>query len=126
MRALSFHDLEEEKGIPCSRQHIDRLIKQNRFPRPFKLGGIPGSANAWDDDEIDQHLEDLKHAAARKPAEPQRCIVRYLLCEASECRAFEDSAQTLRSRRQIVDFLAWMAEYEGCDGRCRLSIGSAT
>jgi len=38
-------------GIKFSRQHLFRLIKAGKFPRPIKLGG--GGRNTWIADEID-------------------------------------------------------------------------
>jgi prophage regulatory protein len=55
MRMLSFPDLKSEKGIRFSRQHIDRLVKAKRFPRPVKLGE---QTNGWPEDEIDRWLRD--------------------------------------------------------------------
>jgi prophage regulatory protein len=34
---LSTADLKD-KGIPWSRQHISRLVKQRKFPAPVKIG----------------------------------------------------------------------------------------
>jgi prophage regulatory protein len=45
----------KEKGIRFSRQHIHRLIKANKFPRPAKIGT---NTNAWPEQEIDQYLRD--------------------------------------------------------------------
>jgi prophage regulatory protein len=56
MRALSFADLRA-KGVLFTRQHLHRLIRQGRFPRPFKMAP-GGSANAWCEDEIDKYIED--------------------------------------------------------------------
>jgi prophage regulatory protein len=55
MRMLSLRDLREVKGIPFSRQHIHRLIKQKKFPAPAKIGE---NTNAWPEPEIDAHLRD--------------------------------------------------------------------
>jgi prophage regulatory protein len=62
MRLLSFPQLRTEKGIAYSRQHIHRLIQAGKFPRPLKLGGMEGGANAWPEDEIDRHLEACRAA----------------------------------------------------------------
>jgi predicted DNA-binding transcriptional regulator AlpA len=48
---LSSADLKAE-GIPYTNDHIRRLVKQERFPRPVKLNG-PFSPNAWLKHEID-------------------------------------------------------------------------
>jgi hypothetical protein len=34
-RTLTQHDLKDKKGIPYSRQHLDRKIKGGAFPKPF-------------------------------------------------------------------------------------------
>jgi prophage regulatory protein len=54
MRMLSKHELEK-KGIPFSRQHIHRLVKAGKFPRPVKIGE---NTNAWPEPEIEQYLKD--------------------------------------------------------------------
>jgi prophage regulatory protein len=53
MRLLSFNELEAKKGIRFSRQHLHRLIKARRFPRPIKLGE---NTNGWDEDEVEAYL----------------------------------------------------------------------
>jgi prophage regulatory protein len=54
MRLLYREDLRA-KGIKFSRQHLDRLVKKKKFPKPIKVGLV---TNAWIDDEIDQYLEE--------------------------------------------------------------------
>ena len=58
-RVLTQPDLKD-KGIKWSRQHIHRLVRQGKFPRPFKLGE---RTNAWFEDIIDRHLEEKMEAA---------------------------------------------------------------
>jgi prophage regulatory protein len=41
-------------GIKFSRQHLFRLIKAGKFPRPIKMGG--GGRNTWIADEIDARI----------------------------------------------------------------------
>jgi prophage regulatory protein len=53
MRMLSTADLKG-KGIPWSRQHIFRLVKQHKFPAPVKIGA---NTNAWLETEIDAYLK---------------------------------------------------------------------
>jgi prophage regulatory protein len=43
------------KGIKFTKQHINRLIKKGRFPRPIKVGL---NTNAWIESEIDNYLAD--------------------------------------------------------------------
>ena len=62
MKMLSRRDLRD-KGIPFTRQHIHRLIKQRKFPPPVKLGE---NTNAWPEDEIDEYL---KACIARRDAD---------------------------------------------------------
>ena len=63
MRLLIFRELKTLKGIPYSRQHVNRLVKVGRFPRPFKPNGGPSGINAWDEAVIDQYQEDCKQNA---------------------------------------------------------------
>jgi len=53
MRLLDLDGLRE-KGIKFSRQHIHRLIRKKRFPKPVKIGE---NTNAWPEIEIDQYIE---------------------------------------------------------------------
>ena len=53
MKMLSLSDLRAKKGIPFSRQHIHRLIRQCKFPPPVKVGE---NTNAWIEREIDEYL----------------------------------------------------------------------
>ena len=53
-RVLRFSELKPEKGIPYSRQHVDRLEKAGLFPKRVKLG--PATVG-WFDDELDALLE---------------------------------------------------------------------
>jgi prophage regulatory protein len=53
MRMLSTADLKD-KGIPWSRQHISRLVKQRKFPAPVKIGA---NTNGWLESEIDAYLK---------------------------------------------------------------------
>lgn len=53
MRVLYYKDLNA-RGIPYSRQWLDRLIKDGKFPRPVKVGS---RRIAWLETEIDQHLK---------------------------------------------------------------------
>ena len=55
MRVLSFSDLSERKGIVWSRQHLGRMIKAGKFPRPLKIGE---ATVAWPEEEIDRWLCD--------------------------------------------------------------------
>jgi prophage regulatory protein len=54
MRVIATSDLGETKGIRYSADHLRRLVKQGKFPKPIKLG--PGR-NAFLEDEIDRWLQ---------------------------------------------------------------------
>ena len=49
MRFLVYSDLKE-KGISYSKEHLWRLIKAGRFPKPVK--GL-GPQNKWSEEEVD-------------------------------------------------------------------------
>jgi predicted DNA-binding transcriptional regulator AlpA len=53
-RVLTRPELKTEKGIPYSRQHIDRKVRAKQFPAPFKTPD--GLINLWFDDVIDDYL----------------------------------------------------------------------
>jgi hypothetical protein len=36
LRVLTREDLKEKKGIPFSRQHLARRVREGTFPRPFQ------------------------------------------------------------------------------------------
>ena len=61
MRILSYPDLRE-KGIKKSRTQIWRMVRDGKFPKPFKFG----STNCWTEPEIDKLIEKL--AAERDQA----------------------------------------------------------
>lgn len=56
IRLLAFKDLAPAKGINYSREHLARLVKQDRFPRPVVLSS---QRVAWIESEIDEWLADL-------------------------------------------------------------------
>jgi predicted DNA-binding transcriptional regulator AlpA len=53
-RVLTRLELKTRKGIPYSRQHLDRLAKARKFPQPFKAP--EGSFLLWFEDVIDDYL----------------------------------------------------------------------
>ena len=53
MRALRYHQLKTEKGIPFSRQWIKELEDRGDFPRHFHLGR---RYIAWTEESIDNWL----------------------------------------------------------------------
>jgi predicted DNA-binding transcriptional regulator AlpA len=56
MNVLSRRDLGEKKGVPYSAEHLRRLAKVGRFPKPFKLS--PKGRNFWDEEAVDRWLEE--------------------------------------------------------------------
>jgi prophage regulatory protein len=64
MRLLGFEDLKA-RGITYCRDHLRRLGKQGKFPKPIKLGG--SRRIAFVEQEVDQYL--AQQVAARDQAE---------------------------------------------------------
>jgi len=58
-RLLTLKEIETLKGIPTTRQHIDRLEKAGKFPKRIKIG----ARVYWYEHEIDEYV--LRHADAR-------------------------------------------------------------
>lgn len=54
IQLITFSDLAE-RGVPFSRQHLWRLIKERRFPAPVKLGS---NTNRWLESEVDDWLRE--------------------------------------------------------------------
>ena len=63
-RLIGYRDFKP-KGITFTRQHINRLVKQKKFPPPFKPNGSERGQNSWFEDVIDPHIESC---AAKKTA----------------------------------------------------------
>jgi prophage regulatory protein len=64
---LTFQDLKERKRWPYTRQHTARMVKEGRFPRPFKMES--GGINLWLESEIDAWFaERAKQARGIRPA----------------------------------------------------------
>ena len=56
-----------ERGIKFTRQHLHRLVRNEKFPKPVRVGE---NTLAWVATEIDQYLEDriaIRDAAASSP-----------------------------------------------------------
>src|SRR5438067_1441569 len=68
MNLVPFKGLRD-RGIPYSREHIRRLVIEELFPQPVKIGGGLRSKNAWLEDEIDAWI---KQRAAARPTFPPR------------------------------------------------------
>jgi hypothetical protein len=64
LKMLLQRDLPQ-KGITWSRQHVNRKIRANEFPRPDgKTGDAPSSPNFWFEHTIDKYLR--QRAAAMR------------------------------------------------------------
>jgi Prophage CP4-57 regulatory protein (AlpA) len=50
MRAIAYERLAPEKGIPHGLDHLRRLWKAGKFPKPIQLFG---RKLVWDEEEID-------------------------------------------------------------------------
>ena len=66
MRIITFKDLQAQKGIPFSREHLRRLEAGGRFPKRVRLTE-GGDYYGYIEKEIDEYL--AARAAARDGAE---------------------------------------------------------
>lgn len=71
---LAYSDLAG-RGIPFTRQHIARLIKQGRFPAPIKLGigtnrWIAAEVDAWFVQRMAERDAELARRRGLLPAPP--------------------------------------------------------
>jgi prophage regulatory protein len=62
---IIYPELKTKKGIPFCRDHLRRLWKKGKFPRPVDVG--PGRL-AWVEEEIDAHIAEI--VAKRDRQEP--------------------------------------------------------
>ena len=69
MRLVPFSKLETAYDIPYTRQHLRRLAKAGKFPKPVKVTE-DGRSIAWIDEEIEEHLR--QRAAARNAPRPDK------------------------------------------------------
>lgn len=70
LKVLLRRDLED-KGIPWSRQHIDRKIKGGQFPPPDgKTSDAPTAPNFWFERTIDNYLRGRARTLAAVRAKP--------------------------------------------------------
>ena len=53
---LTFSDLKTRKHWPYSRETTWRMVKEGRFPKPFKMEG--GVRNLWLESTVDKFLAD--------------------------------------------------------------------
>jgi predicted DNA-binding transcriptional regulator AlpA len=66
-KIIGFKDLHA-RGVTYARQHIQRLVKAGKFPKPFKLNG--GGRVVWFTAHIDEWL--LERARASGITIPDR------------------------------------------------------
>jgi prophage regulatory protein len=66
VKKLVLYDDLKALGIPFSRQWVATLVREGKFPTPFKLGDGGTGLNAWFAEEIDAYI--ASKAAARKSA----------------------------------------------------------
>ena len=62
---IIFSELKPRKGIPYCRDHLRRLWKAGKFPKPIDVG--PGRL-AWIEAEIDAHIEEMVAKRDQRPA----------------------------------------------------------
>jgi prophage regulatory protein len=74
LRMLVRSDLHKVKGIPYSRQHVDRLVRDGKFPPPDgKTADSKNAPNFWWETTIDKWLKNRPpYRAMQREAEPQQ------------------------------------------------------
>lgn len=55
-RLLTKRQLNTVKGIPYHPEHIMRLVRQGKFPAPFRLNDSPNSRVVWREEDIDAYI----------------------------------------------------------------------
>lgn len=66
-RVLAFSDLRPQKGVPFTRQHLRRMVKDGSFPAPIELGP---HRIGWLESSIDEWLQSRpERYAATAPRE---------------------------------------------------------
>jgi prophage regulatory protein len=53
LKLITFQDLGPKKGVPYSRDHLRRLTKSGKFPKPVAVGD---HRIGWIEREVDQWL----------------------------------------------------------------------
>jgi len=61
---IIFSELKPRKGIPYCRDHLRRLWKSGKFPKPVDVG--PGRL-AWIEAEIDAHIDEMVAKRNQRP-----------------------------------------------------------
>ena len=65
-RLLSYAELSSCKGVRFSMSYLLRLEKAGKFPRRVNIGV---RAVAWDEDEVERHINEKRAARYRPPAD---------------------------------------------------------
>ncbi len=60
-KLIGFSDLRTEKGIGYSRDHLRRMVKQGRFPKPIPLSA---ARIAWRESDIDGWIDERSRMPA--------------------------------------------------------------
>ena len=55
-RLLTKKQLNTAKGIPYHPEHIMRLVRQGKFPAPFRLNDSPNSRVVWREEDVDAYI----------------------------------------------------------------------
>jgi predicted DNA-binding transcriptional regulator AlpA len=66
MRLLSLAQVQQ-RGIPYCRDHLRRLVRAGKFPRPVEVG--PGRI-AWVEEEVDAYIEQVVAKRDEQAAPP--------------------------------------------------------
>src|SRR5215471_14676072 len=89
-----------QKGIPWSRQHVSRKIREKEFPPPDgKTGDAPSSPNFWFEHTIDKYLRQ-RAAAMREQAAAIRQHAATMRQRAAAMRETRRAASSLKSDRK--------------------------
>ena len=64
---IVFSELKPRKGIPYCRDHLRRLWKAGKFPKPVNVG--PGRL-AFVEEEIDEHIKEMLAERDEQAAPP--------------------------------------------------------
>jgi predicted DNA-binding transcriptional regulator AlpA len=62
LRLVTFTEFKPRKGIPYTRQYIDRLERDGRFPTRVRTGA---NSVAWIEDELDLWIRSLPRGKIR-------------------------------------------------------------
>jgi prophage regulatory protein len=60
MRLLTYPDLREQFGLPYTREHVRRLVKQGSFPKPRIR--LSSRFHAWDEADVQSWINSKRAA----------------------------------------------------------------